>query len=257
MLRSTFLHCPNIGEETERRLWSSGVADWECALAPDCELSLGAADRATFLRVIQESHRALEAREHQYFARKLGVREAWRAFQEFRNDAVYLDIETDGGQNGASITTIGMYDRNGTTCLVKGRDLENFRDLVSNYGMIVTFFGTGFDLPMLSKRFPDIRFDQIHLDLCPTLRRVGIRGGLKKIEKHVGIARSDETDGLTGWDAVKLWRRYEMYGDERALNTLIAYNLDDVVNLEPLAEIAYAELRAAALGEPRKVPATV
>ncbi|RYG85770.1 exonuclease [bacterium] len=257
MLRSTFLHCPQIGEETERRLWRAGISDWDAALAPDAPLSLGAADGATFRRVIAESRHALETREHQYFARKLGVREAWRAFQEFRDDAVYLDIETDGGQSGQSITTIGMFDRNGTTCLVKGQDLENFRDLISKYAMIVTFYGSGFDLPMLSRRFPDIKFDQIHLDLCPTLKRVGIRGGLKKIERHVGIARGDETNGLTGWDAVKLWRRYEQYGDERALKTLVAYNLDDVVNLEPLAEIAYAELRAAALGEPRKVPATV
>ena len=257
MLRSTFLHVPQIGLETERRLWASGVDDWDRALTGEIPLSLGAADLATFRRVVAESRDALAAREHRYFARKLGLREAWRAFQEFRDDAVYLDIETDGGQSGDSITTIGMHDRNGTTVLVKGQDLENFRDLISHYAMIVTFYGSGFDLPMLSKRFRDIEFDQIHLDLCPTLKRVGIRGGLKRIEKHVGLSRGGDTDGLTGWDAVKLWRRYELYGDEKALATLVAYNTEDVVNLEPLAEIAYAELRAAALGEPRRVPATV
>lgn len=256
MLSSTFLHVPHIGAETERRLWASGISDWDAALAGDVPLSLGAADLATFRRVVAESREALASREHRYFARKLGIREAWRAFQEFREDAVYLDIETDGGQSGDSITMIGMHDRRGTTVLVKGQDLENFRDMISRYAMIVTFYGSGFDLPMLSKRFRDIEFDHIHLDLCPTLKRVGIRGGLKRIEKHVGLARGGETDGLTGWDAVKLWRRYQNYGDEKALATLVAYNTEDVVNLEPLAEIAYAELRAAALGEPRRVPAT-
>ncbi len=261
MLRSTFLHVPHVGPETERRLWASGVSDWDAALALSSgeggsPLSLGAADRATFRRVVEESRAALEAREHRYFARKLGLREAWRAFQEFRDDAVYLDIETDGGQSGESVTTIGMHDRNGTRVLVRGRDLDLFPDLVSRYAMIVTFYGSGFDLPMLAKRFRGIEFDQIHLDLCPTLKRVGIRGGLKRIEKHVGLARPGDVEGLTGWDAVKLWRRYELYRDERALRTLVAYNTEDVVNLEPLAEIAYAELRAAALGEPRRVSAT-
>ena len=257
MLTSTFLHVPQVGDETERRLWASGVSTWEDALASLETISIGTADRGLFRKTVEESRLALDERRHQYFSAKLGLRDAWRAFPDFRDDVVYLDIETDGGKEGESITMIGLHDRNGTTTLVKGQDLENFRDIISRYAMIVTFFGSGFDLPMLEKRFRGMKFDQIHLDLCPTLRRVGIRGGLKKIEKHVGLARPDEAEGLTGWDAVKLWRRYERYGDAKALNTLIAYNREDVVNLEPLAEICYAELRAAALGEPRRVPATV
>ena len=256
LLRATFSHIPSIGEDTERRIWASGITDWDHALDALDTLSVGGADRGLVGRMLRASREALEERNHQYFARRLGLREAWRAFPEFRSDAVYLDIETDGGKSADSITTIGLHDRNGTVCLVKGRDLDAFRDLISDYAMIVTFFGSGFDLPMLGKRFPDVVFDQIHLDLCPTLRRVGIRGGLKKIERHVGLARGEDTDGLTGWDAVKLWRRYQSYGDEKALETLLAYNREDVVNLEPLAEIAYAELSAAVRGEPRRVPKT-
>jgi uncharacterized protein YprB with RNaseH-like and TPR domain len=109
--------------------------------------------------------------------------------------------------------------------------------------MIVTFFGSGFDVPMLQKRFRDVKFDQIHLDLCPTLRRLGFRGGLKSIEKQVGIARVEETQGLTGFDAIKLWNRYLRNRDDSALETLIAYNREDVVNLEFLAELAYKGLK--------------
>lgn len=176
--------------------------------------------------------------------------EAWRAWPEFRSSCVYLDIETNGGQSGDSITTIGLYDGNEFQCLVKGQDLANFRDIISKYSMMVTFFGASFDIPMLQKLFRDVTFDQIHLDLCPTLRRLGLRGGLKKIEKQLGISRVEEAEGLSGLDAIRLWHAYSRRGDEKALETLIAYNREDVINLETLAEYAYNQLREATLGAP-------
>ncbi len=65
---------------------------------------------------------------------------------------------------------------------------------------------------------------------------------MKKIEAEVGIERSPETAGLNGFDAVRLWRAYQ-YGNESALDTFLTYNREDVVNLEPLAELAYNKLR--------------
>lgn len=194
---------------------------------------------------VEASVTAVEERNHQFFVNKLASRDAWRAWPEFRDRCVYLDIETDGGDRGESVTTIGLYDGEDFTCLVKGQDLANFRDIISQYGMIVTFFGAGFDIPMLKKAFPGLGFDQIHLDLCFALKQLGIRGGLKKIEKQFNIARSDETDGLNGMDAIYLWRRYQR-GEDSALETLIQYNREDVVNLETLAEIAYKRLKVAA-----------
>ncbi len=37
------------------------------------------------------------------------------------------------------------------------------------------------------------------------LRGIGMRGGLKKIEKSVGLDRGDEFSILTGRDVVQLW----------------------------------------------------
>ncbi|MBI3722213.1 MAG: ribonuclease H-like domain-containing protein, partial [Fimbriimonas ginsengisoli] len=114
---------------------------------------------------------------------------------------------------------------------------------ISLYSVIVTFAGWMFDLPVLERAFGGLRFDQIHVDLCPTLRQVGLRGGLKRIERELGVARDGEVDGLTGLDAVRLWRRYKRFDDEAALQRLIAYNRADVVNLERLSQIAYDRLR--------------
>jgi uncharacterized protein YprB with RNaseH-like and TPR domain len=197
--------------------------------------------------VIRRSQSALSEGRAAFFRYGLGMKESWRAFPEFRNRCVYLDIETDGGQAGTSITTIGLYDGEEYTCLVKGKDLDRFPELIARYGYIVTFFGTGFDIPMIQKRFRGIHLDQLHLDLCPTLRRLGYRGGLKKIERQLGINRGADTDGLDGLDAIRLWRRYATLGDTASLDTLIAYNREDVVNMERLAEIAYEGLRTETL----------
>jgi hypothetical protein len=189
----------------------------------------------------------LDNGEHQIFAKGLGQQHAWRAYEAFRDSCVYLDIETDGGNSPGSITTIGMYDGRQYRCLVKGEDLENFRDLITQYSMIVTFFGIGFDLPVLQRAYRDVIWDHIHFDICPALRKLGFRGGLKAIEKELGIERSEETAGLNGYDAVLLWRKYRLGRDEAALSRLIAYNREDCVNMAPLAETAFEGLMKATL----------
>lgn len=244
MLERTFLHIPGVGAHTERALWAAGCHSWADLAGGLDRFSCGAAGRDEVARHLDWSQEAFAKGHHQFFARGLGMGEAWRAWPDFRDRCVYLDIETDGGRSGSAITTIGLYDKDGFTGLVRDVDLGNFPDIISQYSMVVTFFGAGFDLPMLQKRFAHVRFDQIHLDLCPTLRKLGLRGGLKAIEKQLGLARGDDTDGLTGLDAIRLWRQHQR-GDRKALETLVAYNREDVVNLETLAEYAYNRLKAA------------
>jgi len=246
VLRNTFLHIPGIGKTWERRLWEQGCADWDSLLKEPGRFKLGGASLPTALRVARESKESLSEGKHQYFRKALGLGEAWRAWPDFRLSCVYLDIETDGGYEGDSVTMVGLYDGVEFRALLKDEDIGELPDILSRYSMIVTFYGHGFDLPMLQRKFWGMRLDQIHLDLCPTLKRLGFRGGLKSIEKRLGIARSDETDGLGGWDAVKLWREYQA-GSRAALDVLIAYNREDVVNLERLAEIAYGKMREATL----------
>jgi uncharacterized protein len=242
VLESTFLHIPGIGAETERSLWNQGCGCWSDLTAGIDDFSCGQACRDIVREHLDLSANALEALEPRYFRSRLGTKESWRAFPDFRRRCVYLDIETDGGRSGSSVTVVGVFDGSEYRCFLNGRDLHEFPEYIGDQAMIVTFFGNGFDLPMLQKRFPELRFGQIHIDLCPTLRRLGYRGGLKRIEKQLGIARSDDTDGLDGLDAIRLWRRYRALGDENSLETLVSYNREDVVNLERLAVLAYDEL---------------
>lgn len=242
MLTRTFSHLPGLGLKTERRLWAQGCETWDQFLAEPRRFTVGSASRDLILRGVQKSKDALLARNHQFFRGALKVTDVWRAWPEFKDSCAYLDIETDGGSGPESITCIGIWDGRGFQCLVKGEDLGNFPDVISHYQMIVTFYGSAFDLPVIQRAFPRCRLDQLHLDLCFALKNLGMRGGLKKIELDNGIQRPAEIAGLNGNDAVLLWRRH-LRGSGDALEKLIAYNRADVVNLERLTEIAYEGLR--------------
>lgn len=144
----------------------------------------------------------------------------------------YLDIETAFDQ---SITVIGIYrPDSGTTQLVgDGVNDINLYDVLNGVSTIVTFNGSSFDLPMIRKRlFADLRSEFEHRDLLYVCRKRGLRGGLKVVEQLLGISR--ETAGISGWDAPRLWHRYDVLGDRSALDTLLAYNYEDVVNLAVL-----------------------
>ena len=77
-----------------------------------------------------------------------------------------------------------------------------------------------------------------HIDLRHVLASLGYKGGLKSCEKQLDIYRG-EMDGVDGWFAVLLWHEYVNNGNDKALETLLAYNVLDTVNLEVLMVEAY------------------
>jgi uncharacterized protein YprB with RNaseH-like and TPR domain len=81
-----------------------------------------------------------------------------------------------------------------------------------------------------------------HFDLCFCVKRLGFKGGLKKLEYDLGIARDETVVGLDGYAAVKLWESAKK-GSAEALEKLITYNREDTVNLLQIANILYERLK--------------
>ena len=241
MLTSSFIHIPGVGPKTESHIWQRGVRTWADFLRQPSAAGLTALKTHHIAEVAATSVERLKEEDHRYFATMLQSREHWRAYPEFSHRIAYLDIETTGLEGHDQVTIIGVYDGRDVRIYTKGEDLQEFADDIGQYSLLVTFFGNCFDLPFLRRRFSRLHFDQLHVDLCPALRRLGYKGGLKRIERQLGIERSPETEGLDGWDAVRLWREWEQ-GSEESLDLLKAYNREDIVNLERLMRFAYRGL---------------
>jgi uncharacterized protein YprB with RNaseH-like and TPR domain len=128
---------------------------------------------------------------------------------------------------------------------VRGDSLteERLGEALEQTDLLVTFFGSVFDIPYLQTAFPGVNFNKPHFDLCFAARRLGLQGGLKWIERELHICRDPAIEGLDGWDAVRLWHRWQG-GDETALDLLLRYNAADATNLEPLAELLFQQMVA-------------
>lgn len=143
--------------------------------------------------------------------------------------SLYLDIETN--QSG-EITVIGMYERSmGLVQLVRP-DItdEGLISALPQVERLYTYNGHCFDLPVIRSRLGvNLRERYESVDLRFACQRIGWKGGLKQVEKQLGISR--KSSGMDGRDAVWLWEQYWIENDRRALKLLLAYNREDVLNL--------------------------
>ena len=146
----------------------------------------------------------------------------------------YLDIETSFS---GEITIIGMYHENGRLIQLVGDKVtgQNLVSSLETVSTIVTYNGSRFDLPVIKNRLgTDLKKSFHSSDLMYECWKNDLLGGLKKVEEQLGITR--DSQGIDGWEAMRLWERYRKNHDLKALKTLLDYNRDDVINLPILEE---------------------
>jgi uncharacterized protein len=230
LLKQTFCHLPGVDAATERALWSRGIRCWE-----DARQMRG--HHASLAHRLTPSFERLAGNDPRYFAEALPAQQHWRLFPEFRRAIAYLDIETTGLRGDSAITTIALYDGHVVRCYVQGENLHQFVSDVQEYEVVVSYNGKAFDVPFIERSF-GVKLHHAHIDLMYVLRSLGYRGGLKGCEKSLGLDRKELAD-VDGYFAVLLWQEYRKTRNPQALETLLAYNVQDVVNLETLMVMAY------------------
>lgn len=248
VLPRTFLFLPGIGPVREGRLWRRGVETWADYRALGRVRGVRPRLKERHDQLLHVAESAL-GKDPAFFAHVLPVNEHWRAYEAFRHDAAYIDIETTGDRDNL-VTIVGVRRAGKSRTFVRGVDYtpETVSEFLRGATALVTFNGASFDLPVLANE--GVVLPQVpSVDLRVVFHRAGFEGGLKKIEEGLGFVRSDEVRGMTGYDAVKLWRRWERDGEKEALERLLAYNAADFENLEPLAEIACSSLEKRLLEE--------
>lgn len=148
--------------------------------------------------------------------------------------ALYLDVEAT---YQGKLTVIGMHhEALGTVQLVGDQITRaNLEAALPMAICVYTFNGDKFDLALIRDQVGvDLQHRYRSVDLMKYCRQAKLYGGLKAVEERLGITR--QHTGLSGKDAVALWYTYEKTGDQAALDTLLAYNAEDVVNLKVLRE---------------------
>ena len=154
----------------------------------------------------------------------------------------FLDIETTGLFPAYSeITVVGIHLVDGPdTRFIQlvGEDAtaDNILGALKGANIIYTYNGSRFDLPFICSHL-GINLAELfaHCDLMYDCWRNNLYGGLKCVERQLGIPR--RLKEINGYEAVRLWWRYVNDYDQDALATLLEYNKEDAINLKTLKEM--------------------
>jgi uncharacterized protein YprB with RNaseH-like and TPR domain len=239
VLERSFVLLDRVGDRTERRIWDQGVRTWDEFLDRESVSPFSPQRKQAADSTLEQAKEAMTRRASEFFAQRMATRDIWRLYPNFQDDALFLDIETTGLSRHSAITVVGLARQGRFKALIRGRDLTRgaLAEEMEGARLLVTFNGASFDLPMLRARFPLPSLEIPHVDLRYVARKAGMVGGLKRIERQLGLRRDREFAMMTGEDAVHLWHLWERRGNEKALDLLVRYNEADVLNLKEVADV--------------------
>ena len=236
VLQQHIRHLPHIGPQREKALRLEGCACWTDILnapRPLAGLDVFAWDEAC--AAAEQSLRALQADDVMFFTKRLQPLEQWRVLAHWYGQASYFDIETSGLDADSIVTLVCCFHGAQPLRFLAGENLDDFLELLESVKLLVSFNGASFDVPRVLDRFHVPELPCAHVDLRWLCHHAGWRGGLKKIEKTLGLRRPADLDGLGGAEAVLLWQAWSERGDEQAKRTLERYCSADTVMLKLLA----------------------
>ena len=238
LLFNSFTFVKGIGNKAETTLRGLGICCWNDVIKNECPELFPKLKWNTLWNGVNSAKKALKILDISQLTTLIPKVQHWKMIPNFIDRIAYLDIETTGlSPYYSHITTIAVYDGTRVHDFVRGDNLDEFPAFISKFPAITTFYGKSFDIPFI-KHEMGIDFNQIHFDVCFLLRRLKITGGLKKIERRFGISRGALGD-LDGYTAVVLWKKFKQTKEKEYLDTLLAYNNEDVINLEFLLYKAY------------------
>lgn len=241
MIKHSFILLDRVGARTEQQLWHDGITTWNTFLDTPTIRGVSTTRKQHHDTDLLRIKDALWNDNYQAIIKRMPAGEQWRLYDLLHDHACYLDIETTGYYG--DITVIGVYDGENSHFFVKGSNLnrDDFITLMRRFQLIITFNGSSFDIPIIERYF-NVRIPHVHIDLRHVCARLGYTGGLKAIEAQLGMTRSEAAQGITGADAVHLWNQWITTREPHHLHTLLAYNEEDIINLEPLARKFIKEL---------------
>ena len=151
---------------------------------------------------------------------------------------LYVDIETTGlSPANDEITIVGLLCGDTFEQFTKNVNLKAY--YIDEYIMmhepteVVGYNSNRFDIPFMESFGIETLSNLKQVDLMIQCHNLNLKGGLKKVESILGIERQHEP--LNFFQQKALWKKWINTNDWSALDRLLAYNKEDVMNL-PLVE---------------------
>lgn len=230
MINSCFIHCHGVGPETDSRLRSLGFNTWEECFTHEDRLPFRSDKKKRFVEYLDRSIRALAEEDISFFIESYPAREHWRVLGNWFEKATFFDIETTGlSWYSSHPSVIAAFRAGKLYTFVYDENLDDFLDFLDESEFLVTFNGGSFDLPFVEKYFCIPKIEIPHADLRWVAYHMGYRGGLKVIEKELGVDRPSDLTEVDGFEAVELFYKWQD-GNTAAGETLIRYCSADVVS---------------------------
>ncbi|HMP90398.1 MAG TPA: ribonuclease H-like domain-containing protein [Kiritimatiellia bacterium] len=231
-----FMHLPGFGPKRISAARSRGVNTW-MELLREHHADLPGLDDSTpgWVKTVRQCEVAVQSGDLRFLVNTFHRAEQWRILADFMQDASFLDIETSGDQLRPEITLIMARHRGRMYTFMADRNLDDFLALMDEIRLLVTFNGASFDVPQMENHFHIPMRDIPHIDLRWLFYHVELRGGLKEIERNVGLQRPPDLAGMDGAEADWLWRRWKATGNRKLLDRLVRYCAADVIGLEHLS----------------------
>lgn len=173
----------------------------------------------------------------------------------FTEDTLFFDIETTGfSPTSTQLYLIGYATRQDDKILIEQYFAEKkeeeitilscFLNLLSGYQTIITFNGSGFDIPYIKAKCSSYRLeenfaDKNYIDLFKITSSLKFLLKLpnykqKNIEQFLGVTREDIFDG---GELITVYKEYVRHPSERQMHFLKRHNFEDVLGMLDLLPI--------------------
>lgn len=236
MIRRSFVLLDRVSNRKEQSLWKSGIKTWDQFWKAARIPGIAPTTKFYYDRRLQEAQQALQEGNSSYFVGKLPGKEMWRLYQHFRDECCFLDIETD---MWGKVTVVGISNYYDSKAFVRhfNLDAKAIAREIQKYKVLITFNGSSFDLPKLRKQL-GIIISVPHIDLKPLCVNLGLKGGLKEVERRLNLKRPEHLL----LDPVACWENFQATNDGEQLQLLVDYNKEDIENLKGVMEWCYRAL---------------
>jgi uncharacterized protein len=214
------------------------ASDWNGFLEVDVK-GISKLRKFFYNQKVREARQALLNDDVVFFNKYFKNKDLLHLYDYYEDETCFLDVEINRGRE--DLILVGVYDGFETKQFLKGYNLDKktLFDYLSRFKVIVTYNGSSFDVPLLKKYF-DSKLNFIHLDLKPLCLSVDLKGGLKEVEKQLGLNR-DLCYSVKPGDPCKIYRAFLVTGDRYYLDLLLNYNEEDCLSLKRIIEFIKKE----------------